>query len=110
VSGVVNLVERRAAMAPFDVAAHQRRRIGELDADLRMRTAEERRLYRLLALALRVATRDGFECDPYELLEVLCRLDGTDPARPAWLEEEERAASLQALRDEDEAFWAAWPR
>lgn len=55
-----------------------------------MLAAEERRLYRLLALALLVATKNGNEGSPTVLLEVLCAMDGTSGARPAWVEERDR--------------------
>lgn len=86
-------------MTDFDLAeraAHQRQRIRELDRRCTMLEAEERRLYRLLGLALRVAAGDGRDCDACELLEVLCAIDGTDPARPAWDEEAERRDAIDA--------------
>lgn len=101
-------------MSGFDLASHQRGRIRELERRVHMLEAEERRLYRLLALALRVATRDGRDCKPGALLEVLCAIDGTDPARPAWVEEAQRAAAdaenervLQVLRETDPASSAS---
>lgn len=92
----------------FDLATHQRERIRELDRRCQMLEAEERRLYRLLALALRVATREGRDCNPGALLEALCGIDGSNPARPAWVEERdvERSAAeierlVQLLRETD---------
>lgn len=96
--------------ARFDRDAYQRALLSERAQRIRLLEAEERRLYRLLALALRVATRDGRDCDPYVLLEVLCAVDGTDPARPAWVEEREQAETAaelerlaQLLRETDPA-------
>lgn len=83
-------------MSDFDLATHQRERIRILDRRVTVLEAEERRLYRVLWLALRVATRDGQECDPLVLLEVLCGLDATNPARPAWVEEQERRDAIAA--------------
>lgn len=97
----------------FDRETYQRSRIRELDRRVRLLEAEERRLYRLLGLALQVATAEGRECRPLELLEVLCAIDGTSPARPAWVEELEReqrlseAGLVQLLRETDPAGKAA---
>lgn len=73
-----------------DAAVYQRVRARELEQRVTVLEAEERRLYRLLGLALRAATRDGRDCAPEALLELLCAIDGTNPARPAWVEEQER--------------------
>lgn len=95
-------------MSTFDVVAHQRERIRGVETSVTALRAEERRLYRLLGLSLQVATKDGQECKPAVLLELLCALDGSDPARPAWVEEAERATSdeetnrlVQLLRETD---------
>lgn len=80
-------------MTVFDLARHHRDRIRDLDRRVTTLDADNRRLYRLLGLALLVATSDGRECSPQALLAVVCAIDGTDPARPAWVEEEERQQS-----------------
>lgn len=80
-------------MSAFDLARHQRDRVRVLTRRLVFVEAELRRQYRLIGLLLQVATRDGRDCRPSALLELLCAIDGTDPARPAWVEEQERERS-----------------
>lgn len=85
----------------FDLAAHQRERLRDLDKRATMLDAENRRLHRLLALALQLGP-----CDPLELLNVLCAIDGTNPARPAWTEERDADITdrlVRLLRDTDPA-------
>lgn len=85
----------------FDLAQHQRERIRTLDRRCTALEAEERRLNRLLALALE------FACDkPLPLLELLCAIDGTDPARPAWIEEKDRRDAIDADLVAGERFLA----
>lgn len=90
-------------MSDFDSIAYNR----ELKASARAHAAENRRSQRLLALALRTAAGD--DCDPSILLQLLAAIDGTDLARPAWVEEkleedrqklsDEIARTFKRLRD-----------
>lgn len=61
-----------------------RERNAALTAQVRMLHAEWKRTERLLAQALRIATKDGEECDPLELLQVIALMAGEDLAKPAW--------------------------
>ena len=97
-------------MSEFDRDSYAREKLRELRPRLRMLEAEQRRLYRLLALSLRVATRDARDCDPLQLLELLGAVDGSRLDRPAWLEEADRERSkgdldrlVRLLRDTDPA-------
>lgn len=80
----------------FDLATHQRGRIRRLEARVGALELTEQKLVRVLRLALRVATRDGRECSPVALLEVLDVVaNGGDELRA----EEQRL--VQLLRDTD---------
>jgi len=77
--------------APVDwqaLADHRGRRNSALDREVRFLRAERRRLERLLALALKVATADGREADPLALLNVVAEYAGEDLALPAFICEE----------------------
>jgi hypothetical protein len=82
----------------FDLATHQRDRIRRLEARVGALEFQEQKLVRVLRLALRVATRDGQECSPVALLEVLDTVaNGEDDLR------EQDARLVQLLRDTDPA-------
>lgn len=74
-----------------EVDEHRLRRIRELDAANKWLHAEVRRVYRLLAMALRIASADGRDCDPAALLEVCAALTGDDLARAPQVAEAENA-------------------
>lgn len=81
-------------MSAFEVAQHQRDRIRRLEARVGALELTEQKLVRVLRLALRVATRDGRECSPVALLELLDVVaNGEDDLRA----EEQRL--VQLLRD-----------
>lgn len=83
-----------SAQSTFDADRYRREKTVRLEHQVRMLEAELRRHRRLLAMALRVATSDGRDCSPLVLLDVLCGVLGIDPARPAWVEEDERKTDL----------------
>lgn len=78
------------------LADHRGRRNSALDREVRFLRAERRRLERLLALALRVATTDGREADPLALLNVMAEYAGDDLTRPAFAQEEEIRGTRRA--------------
>lgn len=83
-----------APAAPIDwqqIAEHRRRRNSELEREVVFLRAERRRLERLLATTLRVASRDSRDCNPCTLLEVVAAITADQLDRPAYLEEEARA-------------------
>ena len=83
-----------------------RERNAALTRQVRMLHAECKRTERLLAMALRIATKDGEECDPLELLQVIAQMLGEDLAKPAWKRNEEidrLVALVRPLRCEREA-------
>ncbi len=85
------------SLAPVDwqaLAEHRGRRNAALDREVRFLRAERRRLERLLALALRVASADGREADPIELLNVMAEYAGEDLVRPAFACEEAALAAM----------------
>lgn len=77
-----------------DLLTHHRKRTREAEREAVAYKAENRRSTRLLALALRAAAGD--DSDPLILLRLLAAIDGTDLARPAWVEEKERSDRLDA--------------
>lgn len=52
--------------------------------------AERDRYIRLLTMTLRVASRDGQDCDPLQLLEVIAAMIGEDLATPAFIGEQRK--------------------
>jgi hypothetical protein len=65
----------------FDLEQHRRDRLRTLERDVEFLRAERQRLEQLLGLALIVAA--GRDCSPTALLDVLCEMAGTNPARSA---------------------------
>lgn len=78
------------------LADHRGRRNSALDREVRFLRAERRRLERLLALALRVASSDGREADPLVLLNVVAEYAGEDLTRPAFACEEANGGTRRA--------------
>jgi len=77
-----------------ELAAHRAARLRRLEGEVRHLRAERKRLELLLGHALRIAV-GGTDVSPWALLDVIAELAGTDLARPAWVEERERAAHVQ---------------
>jgi hypothetical protein len=79
--------------ATFDLDAYRRERNVRLERENEYLRAELERALRLLSLALEVAVGRDSAATPGGLLEVLCALVGTNPARAAFLENRERRES-----------------
>lgn len=77
------------------LSEYRSERLAELERRTTLLEAELRRHRVLLGLALEVAVGKT-DVSPWALLAVLCDYAGTDPARPAWVEEQERRDRLHA--------------
>lgn len=64
----------------FDLAAHQRQRIRELDARCMFLEGERERLELLLATLLQIAARTA-KCSETLILDALITITGIDPAK-----------------------------
>lgn len=76
------------------LAAHRMERLQTLERENEYLRAERLRLEGLLALALQIAV-SGTRVSPSMLLNVLCALLETNPARPAFVEKRRRAEFAQ---------------
>ena len=73
----------------FSVNRYRRDRLVALERRVKLLEGERVRLERLLGQALVIATAKT-PATPIALLGVLCELEGTNPSRPAFLEESEK--------------------
>lgn len=87
------------------LAAYRVDRLAQLERENEYLRAEKTRLIRLLGRALEVAVGKT-NVTASTLLDVLCELEGTDPARPAFIEHRVRMESqarvdrlVKVLRD-----------
>lgn len=95
----------KTALSQSWLANYRVDRLARLERENEHLRAEQLRLTRLLGRALQVAVSGTATTVP-ALLGVLCEFEGTDPARPAFMEHRERMASkaridqlVKVLRD-----------
>ncbi len=71
-------------MSNFDLIAHHRRRTRAAERRADTLELQRAKLERMLALAVRVASADGRDCDPLVLVEMIEELDRLtlDPPEP----------------------------
>jgi len=87
--------EARVRARPFDSDTHLHERIRALAERCEYLEGERDRLQSLLAQALLVAV-GGTTVQPLAILDVICDIIGTNPARPYVVERRERAAAESA--------------